>query len=231
MIVRDVCGKTLVDAEASSMGELVEEAVRQGVSLKGAVLAPGGSLAGRTLRGVDLRDALMQGVDFTGAVMGEGRFEGATFYRSRLVGVDLRGADLVGADMTDVDLTDADLRGVDLRCSLWSGTRVKGARFDLGGVPVVLGIHMKVWGVASKPGALDMRCTHDPRCRSWEGWVVVLAGAQGRALAARLDSETAAAALIYMASDPSLERIPRFLDASTCEALEEMRWLVEKEER
>ena len=63
---------------------------------------------------------------------------------------------------------------------------------------------------ASAPGALDMSDWHTCRtthCRA--GWVVTLAGDEGRRLEDEIGTAAAAAA-IYWASDPSLERIPDF---------------------
>ena len=62
-------------------------------------------------------------------------------------------------------------------------------------------------------------------CRA--GWVVHLAGVGGRALEYAFGT-SAAAALIYMASDPKLERIPDFYCGND-EALEDMRRLAEAE--
>ena len=64
-------------------------------------------------------------------------------------------------------------------------------------------------------------------CRA--GWVVALAGAGGRALEWAMGTP-AAAAVIYMRSDPKLERIPDFY-ASNADALEDMKRLAELEGR
>jgi hypothetical protein len=48
-------------------------------------------------------------------------------------------------------------------------------------------------------------------CRA--GWVVTLAGEGGKALEWAMGTP-AAAAIIYMASDPDLERIPNFYDTN-----------------
>jgi hypothetical protein len=63
-------------------------------------------------------------------------------------------------------------------------------------------------------------------CRA--GWVVVLAGEGGAALEFAMGTP-AAAALIYMASDPALERVPDFFSGDA-EALEDMRRLAEAEQ-
>lgn len=62
-------------------------------------------------------------------------------------------------------------------------------------------------------------------CRA--GWAVMLAGEEGTALEARLGTAVAGA-LIYLASDPALERIPDWY-ASNAEALADMKRLADAE--
>ena len=90
-------------------------------------------------------------------------------------------------------------------------------------------IHQAVYAAAAQPGALDMDSWHHAcgttHCRA--GWVITLAGDGGKALEWALGTP-AAAALIYQASDPKLERVPDFYcDSAT--ALEDMRRLAEAE--
>ena len=130
-----------------------------------------------------------------------------------LRGADLRGAVLRGADLSDADLSDADLRGAVLR----------GAACPI----TIPDIHKAVYTAASKPGALAMESWHHAcgtaHCRA--GWVVTLAGDGGRALEWALGTP-AAAALIYQASDPKLERVPDFY-CSNDDALADMKRLAE----
>ena len=96
------------------------------------------------------------------------------------------------------------------------------------GVPSIPKIHQAVYEAASKPDALDMRSWHTcdtAHCRA--GWVIALAGAGGRALEWAMGTPSAAA-IIYMASDPKLERIPDFY-ASNTDALDDMKRLAEME--
>ena len=138
----------------------------------------------------DLRDAVLRDADLRDA---------------DLRGADLRGAVLSRADLRRADLRDADLRDADLSVE----------------VPVIPGIHQAVYAAAtSRPDALDMGVWHrgedigethscgTAHCRA--GWVVTLAGEPGRALEAALGSPSAAAALIYAASDPTLDHTPDF---------------------
>ena len=116
--------------------------------------------------------------------------------------VSLRGADLSGADLRGAVLSGADLSGADLRGAVLSD--------GLSGVPAIPDIHKAVYEAASKPGALDMGSWHTcdtTHCRA--GWVVTLAGEGGKALEWAMGTP-AAAAMIYIKSDPSLEKIPNF---------------------
>ena len=147
--------------------------------------------------------------------------EQAVAHRPRIV---LRGADLRGAYLRGAYLRGADLSGADLR-----GAVLRGA--DLSGVPQVENIHQKVYEAASQPNALDMGSWHatdacgTTHCRA--GWVVALAGEAGRAMEFCMGTP-AAAAMIYLASDPKIEKIPDFYCGNT-EALEDMKRLAEAE--
>ena len=143
-----------------------------------------------------------------------------------LRGADLRGAVLRGAVLRDADLRDADLTGADLRDADLSGADLRGAdlRGGLEGVPLIPDIHKAVYDAASAPEALDMGHWHScdtTHCRA--GWVVTLAGPGGKALEWAMGTP-AAAAFIYMRSDPKLEKIPNFY-ASNEAALEDMKRL------
>src|SRR5690606_41907407 len=124
----------------------------------------------------------------------------ANLSRADLRRANLRSADLRGADLSSADLSGADLRYANLRSA------------DLSDFPITIpDIHKAVYTAASKPGALDMRHWHHKcgttHCRA--GWVITLAGDGGKALE-WVYGTAAAAALIYQASDPTLERIPDF---------------------
>ena len=136
------------------------------------------------------------------------------------------GAVLRGADLRGADLSGADLRGADLRGAVLSGADLRGA--DLRDAPVILNIHQAIYAAASQPDALDMGDWHKcatTHCRA--GWVVTLAGEAG----ARLESEIgtpAAATMIYLASDPKIDRFPNFY-ATNADALADMKRLAEQE--
>jgi uncharacterized protein YjbI with pentapeptide repeats len=171
----------------------------------------GADLSGADLRGADLRDADLRGADLRDADL-----RGAN-----LSGANLRGADLSGANLRGADLSDANLRGANLR-----GANLSDA--DLSGVPFIKDIHQEVYKAASKPGCLDMNSWHScetTHCRA--GWVVALAGEGGAAMEFCMGTP-AAAALIYLKSDPNIEKIPNFY-ASNEEALADMKRLAEEE--
>ena len=85
----------------------------------------------------------------------------------------------------------------------------RAAGVSLADVPKIDDIHRVVYEAASRPGALDMEVWHSrcgtAHCRA--GWIVDLAGAAGAALEKKLGT-SAAAALIYQASDPEIPEIP-----------------------
>ena len=183
------------------------------------------------LRGADLSDAVLRGADLSDAVL-----RGAV-----LRDADLRGADLRDADLSDADLSDADLRGAVLRGAVLRDADLSGADLsdadlrgavlsdaDLSDVPKIPDIHKVVYAAASQTGALDMGQWHKcetTHCRA--GWVVTLAGEAGAALEYGMGTSVAAA-LIYLASDPALEKVPNFY-ADNGEALADMKRLAEQE--
>jgi hypothetical protein len=167
--------------------------------------------------GLAVRAAYKSGADLSDADLSDAVLRGA----------DLRGADLSGADLRGADLRGAYLGRADLSRAVLSGAYLSGA--DLSECPVKIeGIHQKVYAAASVPGALDMGDWHvcdTTHCRA--GWVVHLAGDGGRALEWMMGTP-AAAAMIYMASDPTLEKVPDFY-CSNEEALSDMKRLAESD--
>ena len=179
-----------------------------------------GYLNGADLSGADLSGASLSGADLSGADL-----SGASLSGASLSGADLSGADLSGANLRGASLRGADLRGADLRGADLSGADLSGA--DLRGCPVKIpDIHKAVYAAASAPGALDMGSWHCGTTHCRAGWVVTLAGGGGAALEWVMGTP-AAAAMIYMASDPKLERIPDFY-ATNDKALADMKLLAEQ---
>ena len=147
------------------------------------------------------------------------RKSGAKLSGAYLLGAYLRGADLSGADLSGAYLRGADLRGADL-----SGANLLGAY--LSKCPVKIpDIHKVVYEAASQPNALNMIAWHCGTTHCRAGWVVTLAGEGGRALEYAMGTP-AAAALIYIASDPNLEKVPNFYDTNA-NALADMKRLAE----
>ncbi len=166
--------------------------------------------------GAYLRDADLSGADLRGAYLRGADLRGADLRDAYLRGADLRGADLRGAYLRGADLRGADLSGADL-----SGA-------DLSGCPVKIpDIHKAIFEAASAPGALDMVQWHCGTTHCRAGWVVTLAGEGGKALEWAMGTP-AAAAMIYLASDPKLEKMPDFY-ASNEVALADMKRLAEGE--
>ena len=141
---------------------------------------------------------------------------GANLRGANLRGANLRGANLGGAYLGDADLGGADLSGADLGGADW--------------IPKIENIHQRIFDAASKDGALDMSTWHvggycgTTHCRA--GWTVVLAGEGGRVLEGAYGTGVAAA-LIYQASDPKLERTPNW-NAPNEDALADMQRLAEQ---
>ena len=180
-------------------------------------------LRGAYLRGAYLSDANLSDADLRGADLSDADLSGAVLRGADLRDADLSGADLRGAVLSDANLSDADLRGAYLSDAYLSGAYLSDADW----IPKIPHIHSAVYAAASQPAALEMGSWHQTgycgttHCRA--GWVVVLAGPAGRAMEGLIGTP-AAAALIYQASDPTLERIPNFYDSNDA-ALADMKRL------
>ena len=122
-----------------------------------------------------------------------------------------------GAVLSGADLSGAVLSGAVLRDADW--------------IPKIQNIHQTIYQAASAENALDMSSWHrngycgSTHCRA--GWVVVKAGEGGRVLEGVYGTGTAAA-LIYAASDPAMEKVPNWT-ASNADAMADMKRLAEAE--
>ena len=177
---------------------------------------------GANLRLADLTDANLTGAnlrlaDFTGADLTDADLTDADLTDADLTDADLTDADLRLADLTNADLTNADLWEADLWEADLTNADLQGVKFSLAKLrgaklpydaPTVPKIHQQLADVVNKDN-LDMGDWHSScgttHCRA--GWVVTLAGEKGKELEEKIGTN-AAAALIYMASDPELEKIP-----------------------
>jgi len=150
---------------------------------------------------------------------------------ANLSGADLRDADLRDADLSGANLRDADLSGANLRDANLSGADLRDANLsdaNLRDAPFKIpNIHTAIYEAASQPGALKMETWHCGTSHCRAGWAVTLAGDAGKALEWAIGTP-AAAAMIYLASDPKIERIPNFY-CGNAEALEDMKRLAEAE--
>jgi hypothetical protein len=169
-------------------GEDASISFKVGLSVRW-VCKNGAVLGNAVLRNADLSGAYLRNADLSGADLGN---------------ADLSGADLSGAYLRNAVLGNAVLRNADL-----SGADLSGA--DLSGAPKIENIHQAVYNAASAVGALNMNVWHGDcgtsHCRA--GWVVTLAGAEGKALEDSIGTSAAAAA-IYLASDPNIGKFPDF---------------------
>ena len=162
------------------------------------------------------RRAVLRGADLSRADLSRADLSRADLSRAVLSRADLSRAVLSGAVLRDADLSGAVLRDADL------------SRAVLSGVPAIPNIHAAIYAAASQPRALQMSMWHTcetTHCRA--GWVITLAGAAGAAMEFCMGT-SAAAALIYVKSDPKLARIPDF-HASNEDALADMKRLAEAE--
>ena len=182
------------------------------------------NLESTDLRGADLIDANLRGANLSlanlrGTDLSLANLRGANLSLANLRGTDLRGATLESTDLRGADLIDANLRGANL-----SLANLRGVKHSYK-VPIISNIHKAVYAAASKPDALNMFTWHSEcgttHCRA--GWVITLAGEEGVELERTLLTN-AAAALIYYASDPSLEHVPEWFVNKT-DALADMKML------
>lgn len=143
---------------------------------------------------------------------------------------DLMGADLMGADLKEANLTGTNLTGAVLKCAKLSKNPCKGLVLGLD-APAIPNLHKKVYEAASQPHALDMVRWHS-NCGTkhcWGGWIVTIAGDEGKALEEKTSTSVAASAIL-LATYPDMERLPDFF-ANDKTALAEMKRLAEMEAR
>jgi hypothetical protein len=173
--------------------------------------------------------ASLIGANLDGARLNGARLDSASLIEASLIGARLNGANLNNANLDGANLVDASLNGASLVGARLNGARLNGARLigvnldkaNLGaGVPVIPDVHRVVYEAASVPGALDMEQWHCGTAHCRAGWIVTLAGEAGMHLEERMGTAAAAAA-IYLASDPHIGRMPDFY-ASNDEALADM---------
>ncbi len=217
--------RIVFEGEYESLKHAVVDAAKKNISLSGSDLRDSdlrdSDLSGSNLRGSNLRGSDLSGSDLRGSDLSGSDLRGSNLRGSNLRGSDLRGSDLRGSDLRGSDLRDSDLSDSDL-----SGSNLSGS--DLSGVPKIENIHQAIYSAASQPGCLDMGSWHScetTHCRA--GWVVTLAGDAGKAMEWCLGTP-AAAALIYLKSDPAIGKIPNFY-ADNDTAMEDMKRLAELE--
>ena len=146
---------------------------------------------------------------------------------ANLKGANLEGAYLKGAYLKWAYLEGANLKGAYLKGANLEGAYLKGANLQ-GEIPKIENIHQTVYVAACQKDALDMSDWHScgtTHCRA--GWVVTLAGEEGKKLEDKIGTP-AAAALIYWASDEKLKQLPDFY-CGNADALADMKNMAELE--
>ena len=181
-------------------------------------------LQGADLQGADLRDAKLWGAYLQAANLRGADLRDAKLWGAYLQAANLRGADLRGTDFEEASLQTADLAGADLQGAKFSLAKLKGANLPYD-APVVPNIHQRLAQVVNKDN-FDMKFWHCGTTHCRAGWVVNLAGEPGREFEEQLGTD-AAAALIYMASDPDLEQMPDWA-ASNEDALADIQEMAAK---
>ena len=217
--------EVIFETEAINLREAVEEAVASGADLRYA------DLRYADLSRADLSGADLSGADLSGARLNGARLNGADLHFANLRYADLSFAGLSGANLRGANLHFANLRGANLH---FANLRYANLRFaklriaNLDNVPRIKSIHQAVYTAASAEGALDMSDWHTcETTHCWAGWVTTLAGEEGAVLE-HVMGTAAAATLIYLASDPQLDRVPDFY-ATDAKALADMKRLAEQE--
>ena len=96
-------------------------------------------------------------------------------------------------------------------------------------IPVIENIHQAVYAAASQPKALQMDDWHHTcsNAHCWAGWVVTLAGAEGKKLESFFDTPLAAMKILD-ASSPIPVSPVRFFETND-DALREMKKLADQE--
>lgn len=120
-------------------------------------------------------------------------------------------------NLIDADLICADLSGADL-----SGANLNNIKLSLDEAPIIKDIHKKLYECVKEEGRLEMSNWHEcetTHCRA--GWIVTMAGEEGLALEEKLGMPMAAL-LIYLKSEPSLDRCPDFY-ASNEDAMKDIK--------
>jgi len=121
-------GTVLYCGGAASLGELVEQAVRERVVLRGAMLA-GANLACRDLRGAQLSGAYLAHTRLDHANLAGARLDGAILWSATLNSANLAGASLVGACLAEVFAADVYFRHANLHRGLLTRAYLSGADF------------------------------------------------------------------------------------------------------
>jgi uncharacterized protein YjbI with pentapeptide repeats len=215
-------------SRASKLRLAVEWAIKNEADLSRAYLSRS-DLREADLSGANLSGANLSGANLSGAELSETDLSGASLYRAHLNEANLIGANLIGANLIGADLSRANLIGANLSGANLSGANLSDA--DLSGAPKIENIHQKVYEAVEGGNSLDMGNWHNncgtKHCRA--GWVVALAGKEGKELETKIGTSAAACA-IYLASDPEIKSFPDF-HCSDEEAMKDIIACAEREKK
>ena len=172
------------------------------------------------LRETNFTCAYIANTDFVKSELQNANFHCATFSNVFFIGCDLRRVSFSSVPMDKVSFKDCNLEGANFQDALlfgcsFGGSRMRGTKFSIS-VPKIDNIHQTLadlvgtnwsslhngnWKKAIKTGY------------SLTDFIFMITGEAGKLLKAYLGPD-AAAALIYQASDPGLERIPSSFELS-----------------
>ena len=182
------------------------------------------------LHEANLHEANLHEATLTDANLRGAKLRGANLRGAELWHADLHNTDLYHANLRDTDLYHANLQGAilcraDLRNARLSGAKLKGAKLPYN-APAIPNIHERIAEVVAENLTLREWNSSSGVAHCRARWVFTLAGEAGRELEEKIGTD-AAAALIYMASDPELEQIPDWV-ADNEDALEDIHAMAAK---
>ena len=168
---------------------------------------------------------ISEGNAITLSRIGLGNLRYTNLENANLENANLRYANLENANLRYANLENANLENADLENANLKNADLKGADLE---IPVIENIHQVVYDAVSKENALDMDDWHSAcgttHCRA--GWVVILAGKEGKDLERKTSTATAAY-LIYRKSDPDRD-YPIDFYCSDEKAMSDIKELAEK---
>jgi len=142
--IKDTEGEVIYAGDFDDMKECVEQAVKDGVSLRGANLArhdlqyaylQGANLQGASLQGTNLRDSYLVGVNLHRANLQAANLQCAILEEANLQYADLKkanlqDANLQGANLREAELEEANLQDVNLHDCIGNMREIKSMQIE-----------------------------------------------------------------------------------------------------